>query len=624
MSYVQNYRRKTSHSGKEISLFPFLAVLLCTMGAMIVLLLILARQTQQHGNISAKNTVAEVSPNMSDSEMAAREILSISPESLDVSEEISQEKQKLKMVFDEKQKKLEMEKGELIRLLNSQAEKNQELTGRQVLLNAMWEEMKNISAEIQKISSDLAQKKNSGSVTSQAELKFKILEKELELEKLQEKIRVAESNARQEDGSYVVVPYVGPGGTRRYPLYAECRADGVYLMPENIRLSENDFQGMVSRSNPLQAAMSVKREYLRKTEAFYETAEGVQDPYPLLIVRPDGILYLYMAREALQSWWTEFGYELVSSNIKIEYPPVDEALKHMMEQAIFQAREFQVELAETSPAISHLAGGRYSQAGGVMAFHPTSQGTNVLNIEPGSRLEKTLRNSQRRGYAASDWPVNPDGTSLLGNGNEIRSTTVFPDEAAQDTGIFPNVAQKSSGDFSGTESSMGDPDILSSNLNENNSIKMNLPSQEMVSENASTPGESDVLGNSSPSSKGSCSSSGDHSSSDLPKQANWALEDYHPSRSPLIRPIRVECYPDRMVVTKTSDMPEVTIPFTTTYSTTKKLVAEVGSRVSSWGNPGPGMYWRPLLRVHVAEDAREIFRDLNLMLNNSGLKIEEI
>ena len=56
MSYSTHNNRRATSSGNPVSLFPFLAVLLCTMGALISILLIIARQAQ----LSTEELIQEI------------------------------------------------------------------------------------------------------------------------------------------------------------------------------------------------------------------------------------------------------------------------------------------------------------------------------------------------------------------------------------------------------------------------------------------------------------------------------------------------------------------------------------------------------------------------------------
>ena len=85
---------------------------------------------------------------------------------------------------------------------------------------------------------------------------------------------------------YAVVPYEGPNQTHRRPIYIECRDDAVVLQPERIGLTDSDFEGPLGPGNPLAAALRAAREYMLAQRDF---DPQVGEPYPLLLVRPEGI-----------------------------------------------------------------------------------------------------------------------------------------------------------------------------------------------------------------------------------------------------------------------------------------------------------------------------------------------
>ena len=146
--------------------------------------------------------------------------------------------------------------------------------------------------------------------------------------------------------SYAVVPYEGPNQTRRRPIYLECRADAVILQPEGIRLTEADFDGPMGPSNPLAAALRAAREYMSAAQEFDPQAG---EPYPLLLVRPEGIGAYYAAREAMKSWGCDFGYELVGNDWTLAYQQPDPRLANVVREAIASARVTQERLIAAAP-----------------------------------------------------------------------------------------------------------------------------------------------------------------------------------------------------------------------------------------------------------------------------------
>ncbi|MDO4425248.1 MAG: hypothetical protein Q4D17_05745, partial [Planctomycetia bacterium] len=66
------------------------------------------------------------------------------------------------------------------------------------------------------------------------------------------------------------------------------------------------------------------------------------------------------------------------------------------------------------------------------------------------------------------------------------------------------------------------------------------------------------------------------------------------------------------------------IPITTPFQTGVKLANAISAQAKLWGEAGPGMIWKPILRVRVAPDAREQFERLKILLDGSGLIVEEV
>ena len=301
-SYLLKMPRRRGSGGTSISLFPFLAVLLCTMGTLIIILMLIARQAQ----LSA-TAVPEELPTLEEEEKEEEKdkeaVPAVSAEELaERQRQLDAERQRLTQLQETRAKQQEKLQASRIALNTSQAQRN-----------SSADELRRLRESVQKLQSEPAEKR------TPRELKLEIAEKELEIEKQEKSLAAAENTARDKDGSYAILPHTGPNGTRRYPIYIECRADGAWLMPENIPLGARDFEGVLSMGNPLEAALLAKRAYLLKAGTFQETPSHDQEPYPLIIVRPSGIVYMYMVRSVLQSWKSEYGFELVNEDWKLAF-----------------------------------------------------------------------------------------------------------------------------------------------------------------------------------------------------------------------------------------------------------------------------------------------------------------
>ena len=89
------------------------------------------------------------------------------------------------------------------------------------------------------------------------------------------------------------------------------------------------------------------REYLDSYQGDNLADSG--EPYPLLLVRPDGVEAYYVAREAMTSWGSEFGYELIDQDWKLEFREPAPAMVEAMRLAVDEARMRQQALARSAP-----------------------------------------------------------------------------------------------------------------------------------------------------------------------------------------------------------------------------------------------------------------------------------
>ena len=293
--------RCTPAAAPTISLFPFLAVLLCTMGALLVLLVLFSRSASQAGIREAEAAIEELE--------LARENARWRRDQLDgVRQKTNDDLSRARMVLagiEENTRELE---DELARLVG--------------VVEALESEAKVADA------SDLAAL-------------------EVKLTNARESVDKARADQATRPAAYAVVPYVGKHGTHRRPLYIECCVDGVFLQPEGIRLTPGDFDGPPGPGNPLASALRAAREQMARTVP--NPGDPASQPYPLLLVRPSGVMAYYAAREAISSWGNEFGYQLIEDDWTIAYPPPDVAIAEAENRAIEESRRRLQWLAETHP-----------------------------------------------------------------------------------------------------------------------------------------------------------------------------------------------------------------------------------------------------------------------------------
>lgn len=297
--------RVRATEGPGISLFPFLAVLLCTMGALLVLLVIFSRSAA--GNREAADA-------------AVLEELAVQRDALAWRrEQLAQMRQQT---------------------LDDLARARLQLAGIEDTSRRMSDELTALEQELRALASNTA-KDEERDAEELEKLAARLAETERELAE-------ARDSAAERPPAYAVVPYEGEHGTHRRPLYIECSLDGVFLQPEGIRLSPSDFEGPAGPGNPLASALRAAREHL--AERGRASAVPEQQPYPLLLVRPSGVMAYYAAREAISSWGSDFGYQFIEEDWQLAFPPADRQLADVERRAIDEARSRLAWLAQTQAA----------------------------------------------------------------------------------------------------------------------------------------------------------------------------------------------------------------------------------------------------------------------------------
>lgn len=286
--------------GLAPTLFPFLAVLVCTLGTLILLLALVA---QNAGDAVAASdsaapaetqTLAEKSPE----EIAEAEALA------EASEQIEREIREAAWHREQSVKMREQQTADLENRRDRMAHLEDHV-------RRLREELESLSTEVE---AAIDQK---GDVAKSQETLDKLL---LEIESEKQAIGNLETELQSETPRIVIVPHKGPNGTDRRPVYIECGADGVLIQPGNIRITLSELEPRNGFPNPLEAALRTIR--LHATQTYGDTIA----PYPLLVVRPDGIKSYGIARAAMSNWDDQFGYELVPAEVELAFPETDPQL----------------------------------------------------------------------------------------------------------------------------------------------------------------------------------------------------------------------------------------------------------------------------------------------------------
>jgi hypothetical protein len=487
-------------------------------------------------------------------------------------------------------------------------------------------------------------------------------------------VEAAKRNGRQA-ASYSVVPYEGPNRTHRRPIYIECRQDAMILQPEGIELTPADFAGFLGPGNPLAQALRGAREYYARQSTAGAAAD---EPYPLLLVRPEGIATYYAARSALESWGSEFGYELIGSDWTLKFSQPDPRLAELMRQIVADAR---MRMRELMLATSQLAAHRprstlrASASGGFVADRAGSGRRGAARDSGGgwdsldsqwTRGAGTLNGDEVAGATGSGGSATAGGgeRSALGGGSSqipgggrlaaaggSGSHAPFSQPGTADGQLEGHGNANAAGQPNGQQNAMADGNAIDGTravASPQSTDRYGARSDGATSgQSASPSGTADNRSSNSAASSGSGAGSGGQDSSasaDMAHSAivqnhkprkttslakvrgrDWGLPDAGAGMAPATRPILVECHHDRLVIVpdEPGTDPKVTRLGDETRENIDEFVSDVWQHMRGWGIAGRGLYWRPTLAMAVEPGAADRYAEIKALLADSGLDVRE-
>lgn len=319
---------RSRRNDNPVSLFPFLAVLMCTMGALIFLLIVVSTSIKEEAIAVANRPVKEKdaipkprvlqsgSFDMPMADLGEAAPFPVIASSVDPSakppriptgptfESIQAELVSLIGVRTELETQLDRQ-----RLARQQLQG--EITRISDAANQAQQRAADVEAEFQATLSRVQSKQlELANATDDRKRLVKLINESQEMVSLQE---LANSKATSE---FVIVPYDGVTGTTRRPIILDCTDQAIRLVGEDIELTPAQLVGYSPLTNPLKSGV---RELIRYWATFNSVQENpVKEPVPyvLLIVRPSGTVAFYVARKYLQDLGADFGYELVEEDFK--------------------------------------------------------------------------------------------------------------------------------------------------------------------------------------------------------------------------------------------------------------------------------------------------------------------
>lgn len=606
MSRSSRHKRNQQYA---VSLFPFMAVLICTLGVLIVMLVMAVQQADVEGR-QQRDEVAQQQNEQLQSAQERQVLADFQSESI-----------------------LSVRENLTTRLKDAKADRSyleQQIKATDQQAEDLFKSIAQLSTLIKANEANDGGNANA-SDPSNADSQTTVDD---ELAALEKEILVAEENLRQlrEDKSFqteiehAIIPFTGSGGTHRQPIFVECVSDGLILQPYDIKLRPEEFAVPLSIGNMLDSALLTVREYWEK----HELAGTDAKPYPLLVIRPQGAQSYGLARRAMKSWDDEFGYELVDSSIKLRYGDPDLQLKAEIEAAIAAAKARQQRLArrrrlnqedQWKTALEVARGLKPSASGGFETVGTGRPAHEVLN-------QASFAKSNSRTDFRSD---RSEGTEGSGNRSDNRTSNNGPNDTGPPAASDPSVsgfADRSSNQQPTRQSETLSNQLSNQLTNQQSGQQSDRSSRQSLGQSSNqTSGQSSAQSSNQTSAQSSANPSQQNrsplsSSLASTRGSNWALPAQTTGAKAYIRPIRLVCQPDHISIVSQNRV-TATIPLPRdTVAAVDPLVSEIWKTIESWGVAGKQAYWKPELRFSVMPGAESRFQELKYLLDDSGLLLE--
>lgn len=625
------------NSSSTPSLFAFLDVLVCTMGALTLLLIsmtnIIRQQaiTKELPQWAARAQAANSPPEpelglpREPEPIAPAPAVEIGPSAEDLAAE--RERKLAENVRRQQfwQQSL-VEAREIRARRDAEAARNQaELTETQEALRRAREESRRLASRVD--SSSAARQALAQTEQNLAQQQSQLVQ---QIAATRRNIDLANRKQATAANEYALVPYDGTSGTLRHPIYIECTGKGFRFLPEGEFLGADELDGFSESYNPLLVGAQTLLKYW--TDRHIEDRRDQPQPYVLLIVRPSGSFTYYVARKLLSSLTVGFGYELVEEDWKIASLKPDAGSQEVLREAIAVSLEARQKVRASLANVERRGGYVYSKSQGSqgMLVDPSRAGNESLrggdpwerpasrNPQPGGGLAG--RTEGFNGLAPRGPSGMPGRESGRSPGGPLQRSGI-PDGVAIDERRLRTIDEERSVDLPAV--SAGSPRATQANAR-NARDERSKPAAGAAAARPADPGsmppELEIPGSSSsePADFTDVGKAAKQPRNGVPLQKKHWGRARSRAAIGLERKLEIVVEPHRIIVG-----PEQSVVPVNPADPADKLVAAVVPLIeesaSNWGLPPANFYWIPSIRFIVDPGANQYHEQLKAGLKKLGL-----
>lgn len=612
--------RVTSDSGNTVSLFPFLAVLLCTMGALLVLLVVLAQR-------AGERALAERSEEASALQVEAQQQIEAPEQELQDPPIDVAELEKLKQQLEETlavSKSLQAKREQAEERLRAEQDK---LTHLEEHTRRLEHELAQLSVAAQQLeATENEQVVNQQQAEQELErLKNLIEDKQQQIEQLQAELKGKKT--------YAIVPFLGKDGVETPRVYLECCAEGVKTQPEGLLFDEDDFRAPGWAGNPLAQVVRASQQHIQSKA----DAAGTNQAYalPLIVVRPAGIEALQNAQDALEAAEIPYGFDYVGGAQDLSYPvAMDPQLAEKQYHARMNARRHLIVQINSAPRKYKPMLESLAVTAGEIGVGTTSTKAALFRRLSTDGYSTSDEGSSSEAYAEGGHSSGAFGGSYGDSGSEesLGAIGTGGDPSAWPSGEVAEgtFASSQSGEAAeGTGGQSGVPEGNSSGQSGAFQASATTGNAQGAQANG---GAADSSGASAGQSTSSLSAAGGNQQASRDgsgeSQQNGQVASRTRNAVPIQRPIQVVVRKHHLAllpslhVTESNASSGATIALNqSSQLIAEELSAAIRKHMQEWGIAGQGLYWKPVISLKVGPEGRDAAQRLERILSGSGLRV---
>lgn len=645
--------RRPRANAAGVSLFPFLDVLVCTMGSLILLLLVATSRIRSAAVEKARQAAIQAKHEREENRVETPQLEAVPPvehaPEVDLTAEWKTRIEQLREERDQLQMRL-TRSNERLASLQSAALKNKVQAA-------------STNSRLQEIRQQQEQSKQ-----EQARIQAEIVAIRSDLTDAEQRLTKAVDRHSKSSSKFAFLPFDGRTGTTKRPILIECTQDRIRFLPEEVSLSLSELNGFTTDFNPLLIASRELVHFWKAYDRVYGTdghkddtdqfesdlvalGDKSREPYVLLLVRPSGVMSFDAAKACLSQLKVAHGYELVPEELEVDSSNPDPDARRICQAAVDQV------LAERENFLQLLARNHDLKRDQLQLDPPSrlSGGSASQGSPDDSSFGAQRRNAVARSVSESP-TLDDSSTPVAARSTATSQRIAAPRSAGNDLGAnTPSFANSRSGKANhGSQierySNASDQEIANSNqriAQQKRSLNSNEPDEEPLPQSANRRFENDDTkpfplgrsGRTNASDSGSTSTANQANSQDDARRSasrssgNPRTTSSGSSSSNMVKmkrryqmpqagiglekaiPIRI--WSNRVLVAE-----EFEIPIDSgvrTESLIDRVLMGLDRVQAHWPNAGDGYHWVPTIKYEVVPGGEQVHQRMTSALTDLGL-----